>query len=186
MPGPGPRLALDRLADHAAPLRPGAVVVADLRIAEQVLEDEPGVRGALADAAVGDGGLVLGDAGAAVEGGQLLVRLEGAVLVHGLGPGEVRGAGDVAAALGRLQEARRGQDLAGELCRRAHVHQAARLPVYEAAHVGLEGAQRRLVAAGRLVAGRRDGGLLGRGLALVDIRPLLAAAVHEADVLVAV
>src|SRR3990172_9519366 len=126
-------LALDRLADHAAPLRPGAVVVADLRVAEQVLQDEPGVRGALADAAVGDGGLVLHDAGAPVKLGQLPGGLEGAVLVHGLGPGDVRGAGDVAAALRRLEEPRRGQDLAGELGRRTYVHQVARLAVHEAA-----------------------------------------------------
>src|SRR3990172_11453836 len=106
MPGPGPRLALDRLADHAAPLRPGAVVVEDLRVAEQVLQDEPGVRGALADAAVGDGRLVLRDAGGPVEFGQLVGGLEGTVIVSGLGPGDVHGAGDVAAALGRLQEAR--------------------------------------------------------------------------------
>src|SRR3990172_2133494 len=99
-------LALDRLADHAAPLRPGAVVVADLRVAEQVLQDEPGVRGALADAAVGDGRLVLRHAGPSVELGQLVRGLEGAVLVHRVRPGDVRGAGDVAAALGRLREAR--------------------------------------------------------------------------------
>src|SRR3972149_1244714 len=110
-------LSLNGLADHAAPLRPGAVVVADLRVAEQVLQDEPGVRGALADSAVGDGGLVLRDSGAAVEGGQLLGGLECAVLVNGLGPGDVHGAGDVAAALGRLQEARRGPGRAGALRR---------------------------------------------------------------------
>src|SRR3990172_4400945 len=99
-------LALDRLADHAAPLRPGAVVVADLRVAEQVLQDEPGVRGALADAAVGDGWLVLRDPGAPVEFGQLAGGLEGAVIVDGLGPGDVHGARDVAAALRGLREAR--------------------------------------------------------------------------------
>src|SRR3972149_12209604 len=104
MPGLARALSLDRLADHAAPLRPGAVVVADLRVAEQVLQDEPGVRRALADAAIGDGRLVLGDAGAPVEFGQLVGGLERAIIVHSLGPGDVHGAGDVAAALGRLQE----------------------------------------------------------------------------------
>src|SRR3970040_2985121 len=125
MPGPGPRLALDRLADHAAPLRPGAVVVADLRVAEQVLQDEPGVRGALADAAVGDGRRVLRDAGAPVEFRQFAGGLEGAVIVNGCGPGDVHGAGDVATPLRGLRAARRGQDLAGELRGRADVHQAA-------------------------------------------------------------
>ena len=49
---------LDRHADEAAPLRPGAVVVADVGEAEQLVEHEPGVAGALADAAVGDDVLV--------------------------------------------------------------------------------------------------------------------------------
>ena len=52
------------------------------------------MRGALADAAVGDGVLAPVDAGLAVDGLQLVVGLEGAVLVGGLAPGDVLGAGD--------------------------------------------------------------------------------------------
>src|SRR5918992_4075084 len=58
---------LDRGADEIAPLRPGAVVVLHVRIAEQVLEHEPGVTGALADAAVGDHRPVRRDALALIE-----------------------------------------------------------------------------------------------------------------------
>src|SRR5207244_3156467 len=42
-------LSFDRGADQASPFGPGAVVVPDVGIAEQVLEDEPGVGGALPD-----------------------------------------------------------------------------------------------------------------------------------------
>ena len=54
-------------ADEVAPLGPGAVVVADLVEAQQILEDEPGVRTALADAAVGDDFVFAGDAFGLVE-----------------------------------------------------------------------------------------------------------------------
>src|SRR6266446_2253408 len=43
-----------RHVDHASPFGPGSVVVSDLVVAEQVFEDEPGVRRALTDAAIGD------------------------------------------------------------------------------------------------------------------------------------
>src|SRR5262249_43021059 len=49
-------LALDRRANEVARLGPRAVVVFDVAEAEQVLEHEPRVAGALADPAVGDGG----------------------------------------------------------------------------------------------------------------------------------
>ena len=45
---------LDRHGDHVAPLGPGAVVVLHVVLAEQLVQHEPGVRRALADAAVGD------------------------------------------------------------------------------------------------------------------------------------
>ena len=45
---------LDRDVDHVAPLGPGAVVVLDVVLAEQLVQHEPGVRRALADPAVGD------------------------------------------------------------------------------------------------------------------------------------
>src|SRR5918994_7411875 len=58
-------LSLDRGAEEAAPFGPGAVVVADVRVAEELGQDEPGVAGALANPAVGDHVLVGGDALAA-------------------------------------------------------------------------------------------------------------------------
>src|SRR4028119_762555 len=74
-------LALDGGPDGVAPLRPGAVVVADVVVAEQVLEHEPGVAGALPDTAVGDDLAVAGEAGLALVDLLELVRaLEGAVL----------------------------------------------------------------------------------------------------------
>ena len=82
---------LDRDADQVAPLGPGAVVVADVLVAEQLVQHEPGVGRALADPAVGDDRLALGDhALAGVELAQLVGRLEGAVLVDGLRPGTRR------------------------------------------------------------------------------------------------
>src|SRR6185503_2107491 len=49
-----PLALLDRHSDEAAPLGPGAVVVADPLVTQQVTQHEPGVRAALADAAIGD------------------------------------------------------------------------------------------------------------------------------------
>src|SRR5919112_6653754 len=54
LPEPPDPLALDRDPDQAAPLGPGAVVVADPGVAEQLMQHEPGVGAALADPAVGD------------------------------------------------------------------------------------------------------------------------------------
>ena len=58
---------LDRHADEAAVLGPAAVVVADALVAEQLMQHEPAVRRALADAAVGDDVLVRRHALALVE-----------------------------------------------------------------------------------------------------------------------
>src|ERR1700728_4487365 len=80
------RAALDRHADQGAVLGPRAVVVLDVRLAEQLVQHEPGVRRALADAAVGDGVLAEVHARAAVERLQILVRFERAVVVGRLGP----------------------------------------------------------------------------------------------------
>ena len=55
-------LALDRNVNEIAPLRPRAVVVADVLVAEQLVQDEPRVRAALADAAVRGHLLVVGHA----------------------------------------------------------------------------------------------------------------------------
>src|SRR5882757_7844907 len=87
---------LDGNGDHVAPLRPRSVVVLDVVLAEQLVEHEPGVRRALADAAVGDDRLAGQDALARVELLQLVARLERPVLADRLGPGDRRRARDVA------------------------------------------------------------------------------------------
>src|SRR5690349_11436322 len=76
----------DRHADQRAVLGPGAVVVLHVAVAEQLVQGEPGVRGALTDAAVGDRRLRVVDAGVLVQLPKLLVAAEGAVLVGRLAP----------------------------------------------------------------------------------------------------
>src|SRR6266487_3935026 len=90
---------LDGEADAVAPFGPGAVVVAHPTVAQELVQDEPGVAGALADAAVDDDVLVGGDALATVEGLEVVGGLEGGgVGIDRLRPGDRLGAGDVAAA----------------------------------------------------------------------------------------
>src|SRR3712207_2054838 len=55
-------LPLDGGADGVAPLRPGAVVVADVALSEEVVEHKPRVAGALPDAPVGDALVAPGEA----------------------------------------------------------------------------------------------------------------------------
>jgi len=95
-------------ADQVAPFGPRAVVIADLVEAQQILEDEPGVGAALADAAVGDDFVFAGDALGLVEFFEVVVRLEGAIFVGGLRPRDVCGLGNVASALGGFGHAWRG------------------------------------------------------------------------------
>ena len=89
--------AFDRDVDEVAPLGPRAVVVLDVGVAEQLAEDEPGVRAALADAAVGEHLLLGRDALRAVELAQLVGRLERAVVADRLRPRDRLRARDVAA-----------------------------------------------------------------------------------------
>src|SRR3954449_9599073 len=93
------RSLLDRNVHEVAPLRPRAVVVADVLVAEQLAQHEPRVRAALADAAVRGHRQVGADALRAVELAQLLRRLERAVVPDGLGPRDRLGGRDVPAAL---------------------------------------------------------------------------------------
>ena len=93
-------LPIDGRAYDAAVLGPGAVVVTHLVVSQDLGQHEPGMRRALADAAIGDDLSVAGDALAAVYLPQLLHRLEGAVaLVDGTGPADIGGARDVPAPL---------------------------------------------------------------------------------------
>src|SRR3954454_1496876 len=79
----------DRDADQRAVLGPGAVVVLDRLVAQELLEHEPGVRGPLPDPAQRDGLLAVIETGSAVDLAQLVVGLEGAVVVGGLAPRHV-------------------------------------------------------------------------------------------------
>src|SRR5258708_37024797 len=85
------------------------------------MQYEPGVRGTLADPAVGD--RVLAEVHAslvAVERAQLVIGLERAVVVGRLGPGDVLRGRDVAAPLGLLLRQVGGrEEAAGELVPRA-------------------------------------------------------------------
>src|SRR5438876_12220875 len=94
------RLLLDGRAHQRAPLRPRPIVVAHVLVAEEVRQDEPGVGGALADAAVGDHVFVRRYALALVELRELVRRFKGAVFVHRLRPDDVLRPWDVPAALG--------------------------------------------------------------------------------------
>src|SRR4051812_16411585 len=175
---------LNRHVDEVAPLGPRAVVVLDVGLAEQLVEHEPGVRRALADPAVGDDRLAVGDALGAVELLEVRGGLERAVLLDRLRPRHRRRPGDVPGALrALLLIAGHGDQLAAVLLRRAHIDQLGRA-VQRRQHLVALGADR--VVAG-LRAERR--GLIGRHVsrrraALAD--PLLARAVDELDVVVPV
>ena len=87
------------------------------------MQGEPRDRGALGDTAVRDRRLVAVDPVVGVQLLQLLDSLERAVVVGDSGPRDVLRAGDVAATLGGLLQARRREDLAGELLGRPYVDQ---------------------------------------------------------------
>src|SRR6266699_1000427 len=164
---------------------PRAVVVPDVRVAEEVLQDEPRVRRPLADPAVGDDLLVRRHALRLVERLQLLRRLERPVLVYGLGPGDVLRPGDVPAALRVLRRVfGRREDLARELLRPAHVDEdlprlLVRLP--DVREVDPERFVRFLRGEGRRRERRH---VLRHGQVLLD--PLLPPTVQEDDVVDAV
>src|SRR5436309_2747507 len=92
-------LLLDGGGYQRAPFRPRPVVVAHVLVAEEVRQYEPGVSGALSDAAVGDDVFVRRDTLTLVELRELVGRLEGAIFVHCLRPDDVLRSGDVSAAL---------------------------------------------------------------------------------------
>src|SRR5436309_1501925 len=107
---------------EVAPFRPRAVVIADVRVAEEVLQDEPRVGRPLPDPAVRDDLLVRRHAFRFVEGLEFFRRLERPILVHRLRPGDILRSGDVTAALRVLRRVFwRREDLAAELLRAAYV-----------------------------------------------------------------
>src|SRR6202050_1287565 len=100
---------LDRNTDQRTVLGPRAVVVLHVRLAEQFVQHEPGVRGPLADTAVGDGVLAEVEAGlVAVERAEVVVGLERAILLGSLRPGHIlRGRHVTATLRGFLRQVRR-------------------------------------------------------------------------------
>lgn len=74
-------LFLDGYADEAAPLGPGAIVVENVRIAQQRVQHEPGVATALPDATIDDHLLAGGNALARRQCVQFLRRPEGTIFV---------------------------------------------------------------------------------------------------------
>src|SRR2546430_3163709 len=107
---------------EVTPFGPGAVVVPDVRVAEEVLQDEPRVGRPFADPAVRDDLSVRRHALWLVERLQFLRCLERPVLIHGLRPRDVLRSGDVPAPLRVLRRIlRRREDLAAELFRPADV-----------------------------------------------------------------
>src|SRR6185436_12042393 len=120
--------ALDGDPDEISPFGPAPIIVADLLVAQQMGQDEPGVAAALADAAVDDDVVVLLQPRLSfVDGTQLAGGLERAVLgVDGARPGDVGGSRDVPAAQGSLVRVLgHVEALARELGGAAHVDQPA-------------------------------------------------------------
>src|SRR5260221_89964 len=176
----------DGRADQIAPLGPRAVVVAHARVPQQLRQHEPGVRGALADAAVRDNLAVGCDALAAIDRTQLVGGLERAVGGIGCrGPGGALRPRNGAAALGAfLPVIYHVPKLVRVLSGRAHVYQR-RSPTGELIfHLAAERADAQIW----LTRGVTGGGELGHVLGVLASLglPLGAAAVHDARVLVPV
>src|SRR5207245_11750624 len=114
---------LDRRADQIPPFRPGAVVVGDIAVSQQILQHKPAMAGALTDAAVGDHRLAAVHAFGGVQALQLIERPESAVIVASLAPGDVARSGDMPAALASFRQTRRSKNLAGEFLWTADIHE---------------------------------------------------------------
>src|SRR5215467_7626998 len=181
----GARFIHDGSADEVAPLGPGAVIVANLVEAEQILEREPRVRAALTDAAVGDDFARTADALIAIELLQIVEGLESAVLVSGLRPGNIGGLGNMAGALRGFAHPRRRDDFAGELINGTNVDElAGLLAVEDRGDVFLESADGFVGGRNAIGGGGDAGEVLGE--CALFLEPFLAAAVDEANILVAV
>src|SRR5919106_2328228 len=143
VPDPGLGALLDRNVDQIPPLRPRAVVVADVLVAEQLAEHEPGVSAPLADTAVGRHRRVRPHALRGVELAELFGRLERPVVANGARPRDRRGRGDVARTLRPLLlVAGRGDQLAGVLGRRTYVDERDLARLDPLAHLVAVGADR--------------------------------------------
>src|SRR5260370_32850093 len=119
-----PALLLDGCANQAAPFGPGAIIVTYCRIAEQVVQHEPGMAAALANATIGHHFLLRSNPFAFVQGTELIRRFEGAIFADGQRPGNIGRARDVPTSLrALLGQVRRGEQLPAKFSRRANIHQ---------------------------------------------------------------
>ena len=186
-PGPfgrgGSFSSLDRGAYQVAPLGPRSVVVLALLEAEQIGEHEPGVRGALADSAVGDDGTTPGEPRLFLVDLLELVRALEEVRV-GIGcprPGDVLGTRDMAASeRAFVRVVGHVEALAPVFLRAAHVHQRT-LSLHVRHDVVAERPDARVVAGSHLdVAGGQRRHLLDERALLVH--PTGAPAVDDLEV----
>src|SRR5437879_8357527 len=99
-------------------------------VTEQILQDEPSVRTAFADAAVGNDFVFPAYAFGSVKLLQLICALEGAVFVGGLRPRHTRGSGNLAAPLGGFAHARGRDPLRNEFVDRSLVDHVAAITVF--------------------------------------------------------
>src|SRR5260370_28846645 len=81
-----PALLLDGCANQAAPFGPGAIIVTYCRIPEQVVQHEPGMAAALANATIRHHFLLHSNPFAFVQGTEPIRRLVGAIFAAGLRP----------------------------------------------------------------------------------------------------
>src|SRR6185503_9646174 len=151
------RPLLDWCADGIPPLGPAAVVISDAIVAEEVGENEPGMGGTLADAAVGDYVVAFLEALLSfVDCAQRAGFLEASIQVRGACPGHTASSLDVPSTqrplLGIVRHMRA---LARVFLRRANVDQWL-AGVGVLAHFPEESADLLVVASGSLVVGGRQ------------------------------
>src|SRR5207237_7418006 len=181
----GARFVYDGRANEIAPFRPGAVVVAHLVEAQQILEHEPGVRAALADAAVSNDFILAVNALGFIELLQIVEGFEGAVFVGGLRPGNIGGLRNVTGALCGFGHARRRDDFAGEFIDGPNVDELTRLAaLHHGRNVFLESADGRVSLGNAIGAWADIGSLFGERALLFE--PFLAATVDQPNVFMAV
>src|SRR5690554_1695310 len=160
---------------------PGAIVIAYV-IAEDLAQGEPGVAGALANAAVGDDRLAAVHPDCGVDLAQLVGGFEGAVGGDGRAPGHIDRTGNMAGADGQLLHAFRGKDAAVEFVRRADINQLRLLLAFSHRyHIDKACPQGLVTLAETDIAGGM--GDLAGGQRAAFLFPLGATAIQQLDVL---
>src|SRR5947209_14816719 len=175
-------LLFDWRAHQVAPFGPGAIVVLDVWVTKQVFQHEPGMAGTLADAAVGDHGLIRANTVLLLVNRSQLVRgLEGTVgRIRRSRPGDALRPRNMAAALRSLLRIVQHMDqLTLVLGRRSNVDE--RRACFALARDFLtESPDARIRFLGT-IGGPVDLGCFARQRAIL-LLPLQPAAVHDAHV----